>query len=387
MTHFSRPSLHPPVISSPDDKQLAETQLSSLLARQASSVESDAAATLGSIQVPLTTVSKLGNFDSYISVGFRSTSGTQKPVSMLFDTGNIVLVAPYWEAIEALPDWQSNYQVLCAGTEPWWCPANVVRGPIEISTRLGQIYTLSDCIFYACTGDVGNGRTANFGAGRISSPTQVCDSYEMQTPLMYNSIHPYAEIDLAPAESILAESGDLKVASGSLLKLHKDMPTGYSLFDIIPDKDWMSLIPKALSIGKTKTGWPAQLRSPIAMVDTGGGPANLSDPQGHLSNRQWPDEVPNPDWVNDSVGDCKGSTNCKSTKTDITIEMGDESASITYEINTSVLPNSVRGLTLVMCQNNCFMEGQNGMNIGGISALSLSVLIDYQNGRVGLKKK
>ena len=40
-----------------------------------------------------------------------------------------------------------------------------------------------------------------------------------------------------------------------------------------------------------------------------------------------------------------------------------------------------------MCQNDCYMEGQNGMNIGGVSALSIRILIDYQNARVGLKKK
>jgi multisubunit Na+/H+ antiporter MnhB subunit len=51
------------------------------------------------------------------------------------------------------------------------------------------------------------------------------------------------------------------------------------------------------------------------------------------------------------------------------------------------MPPSVRGLTLVMCERNSFMMGQNGMNIGGISALMNAILIDYTNARVGLKPK
>ena len=197
---FSRPSLHPPVVASEEDMKLAETRFSELLAtRPPATGEVDA--TSGFIEIPLTTISMGGNFDSYISVGPRSASGEAQFIPLLFDTGNTVLVLPEWEAIAALPDWQSNYQVLCNGYEPWGCPANVVKGPIQIMTQRGQIYTLQDCIFYACTGvpKKGDTRTANFGAGRVSSPTNVCTDQQMLTPLMYNMSRPYAEINLAPS--------------------------------------------------------------------------------------------------------------------------------------------------------------------------------------------
>jgi hypothetical protein len=375
MIYFSQPSLHPPVVSSPDKKALVEKQLSSLLAKQGPSGEG-VAAQADYFEIPLTTVTETGNFDSYISIGFRSASNPS-PLSMLFDTGNTMLVVPNWEDIAALPDWKSNYEILGPGTEPWGCPANVVKGPIEIPTRLGYTYTLNECIFYACTGvsPTTGRRTSNFGAGRIT----VAQPSGVKTPLQYNSAHPYAEINLAPAESIFAEGGGVKVASGSFLKLTKAMPAGYTLFDIIPDCSWMSLIPNTLIIGDVKTNWPGHLSSPIAMVDTGGGPANLADPDGHLSNKTWPPVARVPDWTN-----CKY---CTATQAKLTIELGDQNASMSYTIDPSTLPQPAQGLTLVACQENGYMYGNNGMNIGGVSALFLSILIDYENAQVGLKVK
>jgi hypothetical protein len=373
--YFSNPSLHPPVISSADNKKLVEQQLS-LLESQKSPDPDSSATPSGFFEIPLTTVSETGNFDSLITINFRSTA-SPSPLTMLFDTGNTMLVVPYWEAITALPDWASNYTELTTGTEPWECPAKVVRGPIEITTKLGHIYTLEDCIFYACTdiSPLTGTRTANFGAGRITSP----QLHGMKTPLQYNANHPYAEINLASSASIFAEDGGVKVASGSFLNLYRDMPTGYQLFDIIPNLDWMSLIPKSLIIGNIKTHWPGKLSSPIAMVDTGGGPANLEDPDGHLSNQTWSPVAQVPDWT-----DCK---NCNATQATITLEIGDENGSMSYKMDPSLLPAPAQGLTLVMCQENVYMEGHNGMNIGGISALFLSILIDYENAQIGLKVK
>ena len=56
-------------------------------------------------------------------------------------------------------------------------------------------------------------------------------------------------------------------------------------------------------------------------------------------------------------------------------------------MNESAFPPPAQGLTLVMCQMNQFMMGQRGMNIGGVSALVNSILIDYANCRVGFKPK
>jgi len=45
------------------------------------------------------------------------------------------------------------------------------------------------------------------------------------------------------------------------------------------------------------------------------------------------------------------------------------------------------GLTLVMCKVNDYMMGKQGMNIGGLSALFNTILIDYGHAKVGLKPK
>ena len=51
------------------------------------------------------------------------------------------------------------------------------------------------------------------------------------------------------------------------------------------------------------------------------------------------------------------------------------------------MPLPVQGLTAVMCKTNAFMMKQQGMNIGGISALFNRVLIDYEGTQVGLAPK
>jgi hypothetical protein len=48
---------------------------------------------------------------------------------------------------------------------------------------------------------------------------------------------------------------------------------------------------------------------------------------------------------------------------------------------------TVQWLTLVMGELNSFMTGQQGMNIGGLSALVNYILADYQKFQVGLKPK
>ena len=40
-----------------------------------------------------------------------------------------------------------------------------------------------------------------------------------------------------------------------------------------------------------------------------------------------------------------------------------------------------------MCKINHYMMGQQGMNIGGLSALFNAILIDYGQAKVGLKPK
>jgi hypothetical protein len=378
--YFSPPSLHPALIVSPDHKAEIEKEFSSLVHRRRPK-------TGDSFEIPLTTVSLNSNFDAYIDVSYKGAPPASA-VQLVVDSGNSMLVVPRWEDIEALPNCNLDYQVLGVSSEPWGCPANVVRGPIDLATTSGDTYRLEDCLFYACTGDspTGGSRTANFGAGCVSPwtangwnrPSGV--GVIMQAPLSYNSSYPYAEFNYAPSADIYGPADTPKIATGSYLKVHKRKPSGHRMFEIIPNLEWMSLTAEALSIGDTRTLWPGTVSSPIAMIDTGGGPVFLSDPNGYVYGNTWPDRVANPTWTSDSV-------DCQSTSDLIVIELGDRNNSVFYKIDTSLLPPAVQGLTLVMCKINSYMMGQNGMNIGGISALVNYILIDYRKCRVGLKPK
>jgi hypothetical protein len=383
--YFSPPSLHPPLIASPDHRTATEEQFSLLVRRRPE--RRPAMPTPDSLEIPLTTVSLNSNFDAYIDIWFKG-SPAASAIQLVVDSGNSMLVVPRWEDIAALPHSSADYVVLGAAHEPWGCPANVVRGPIDLATASGDPYRLEDCVFYACTGEPSSGRsrTANFGAGCISpwtasgwnKPAGI--GVTMQAPLSYKKSHPYVEFNYAPAASIYGAANTPRVAMGSYLKVYKEEPPGHHMFDVSPDLKWMSLTPKALSIGGAKTLWPGTVSSPIAMIDTGGGPVFLSDPNGCVYNTSWPDPVANPTWTSHSV-------DCQSTSDFIAIELGDSNRSISYKINTSDLPSTVQGLTLVMCKLNSFMMGEQGMNIGGISALVNYILVDYHRAKVGLKPK
>ena len=320
-------------------------------------------------------------FDSYMHLGFAGWSGDQF-MPILVDSGNSMLVVPRWEDIAAIPNWQNLYTVLGSGIEPWGCPAHAVRGPIQIATADGQSLSIPECEFYACTG--GAYRTSNFGAGCITPwsanvhsiyTTNAGGTAVLQSPLSYLANFPLAEFHFAGSTSAPG------VSENSVLRLHSTAPTGFTMMDIVPASPWMALRPQSLTIGGTPTDWPGTAVESIAMLDTGGGPAYLSDPSGFVYKRQWLPSSQNPDWTN-SLN--PKSTACVSTLASVTIMLGDGKNSFTYTIDESLLPKSTQGLVLVMCQDNGYMFCRYGMNIGGISMLSLRMLIDFQNSQVGL---
>ncbi|MBV8211765.1 MAG: hypothetical protein JOZ08_00910 [Verrucomicrobia bacterium] len=381
---FSAHSLHSPVIVLPEQQATVGARVASILADQRRIIEQALVqpAMGDSIQIPLTTVSLDSNFDAYVNIGFRG--GRNRPsTTLLVDSGNSTLIVPSWDDIAALPNSAKNYTVLGTAKEPWESKANIVRGPIEIATATGGIYTIENCVFYACTEKPG---TANFGVGCIrpwsadgwNTPKGI--GVTLQAPLSYDTLYPYAAFDYAPAENVLPGEATPNVTAGSSLVLYKSPPPGYKMLDITPNLEWMSVVPKALSIGNAKTGWPGSVESPIAMVDTGGGPVFLTDPNGYVYNLAWPASTTCPLWTSKS-------TDCQCTGANITVELTDGTNSISYIIDTDRLPPTVRGLTLVMCKVNSYMMGMQGMNIGGISALFNSILIDYLNGRVGFRSK
>jgi hypothetical protein len=343
------------------------------------------AAPSAGMQVPLSTVTyqpnppaSLGSFDSQIDISFEGAAAGA-PVQLMVDSGNTTLIIPRYEDIAGL----AGYTVLAQNTkEPWGCPAHIVRGPIILPTRSSGILRIPDCVFYACTGNNGDGeRTANFGLGWTSPWTLDQSGVTVQAPLSYLPQLPFVEVDIQPAQAAAGDPANPVITEASTLTLHDQPPAGYQMLNGVPDAPWLSLVPKSLSIGGVVTAWPGNLASPIAMIDTGGGPVFLSDPSAAVYPAAWPNPVQSPCWTK------PGSLPCESTAAKIVIELGDETSSYTYTIDETLLPPSVQGITLVMCKECEYMRGRNGMNIGGISMLVNYLVIDYRGGRVGLKPK
>jgi hypothetical protein len=400
--NISGPALHPPVLITDAQKAAVADKVKAIVDARSLLLAAKAAPTTvapATFNIPLTTVSRDTNFDALIQIRFRGAersaspclwtsvgaAGNQSPC-LWVDSGNSTLIVPDYDCIEKLSNFKTDYQVLAENvTEPFGCPAKILRGPIDIPA-LGQPFSIENCVFYACTGAVeGEKRTANFGMGWISpwGQTEINEIPSVQAPLSYNAAYPYAEINYAAATEILTAKSEPKVAEGSSLTLYPRgaMPPGFTIFDIIKNLLWMSVRPKSLTIGTKKTSWPGKTSSaPIAMVDTGGGPVFLSDPKGLIYSKRWPQFVPSPSWTLDSFL-------CQSIKEDLTIVIGNQNDSFSYRIDTAILPEPARGLTLVMCNTCKYMMDNQGMNIGGLSALFNHILIDYAAGKVGFKSK
>jgi hypothetical protein len=272
--------------------------------------------------------------------------GPAPPDTIVVDSGNTTLIMPDFGALAALPNFANDFQVLVANTvEPWGCPASIVRGPIEILTADGVLYTIPNCVFFACKGANAQGqRTGNFGIGCVS-PWPVANGIRIQSPLSYNPSYPMAAINFAPAQILLANQPAPAVNGASTLTLYPAVPGGFSMFNIIANLDWMALVPKSLTIGAVKTLWPSNNPPPIAMIDCGGGPVYLSDPNGYLYKQVWPEQAQLPGWANN------GSVACQAIKDDIQIELGDAAASLSLTIAEGALPPSVQSLTMVICQS------------------------------------
>lgn len=379
--NFSPPTLHPTLIENDEQRSLIQQEMQNRAALRAPEVAVLAAAgEMEMVTIPLTTVSEQGGFDAWIDVRFP-TPGAPVTASLLVDSGNSMMIVPNGEALAGVP----GYTILGTATEPWGCPANVVQGPLQLVTQDGSLFEIQDCVFYACTGNNSLGqRTANFGAGRIipwsasgwNTPPGL--GVTMQSPLSYATSHPYAELVYAPAETMFSLSGAALVNDESQLILHASLPDGYTLLEIIPGIEWMSVVPQSLTIGGQLTGWPGTVPSPIAMIDTGGGPVFLSDPNNYVYGATWPDTVLCPTWAAGSQ-----SCNCVSDSLTIGLAGSGGSASYSYTIDTAAMPSSVQGLTAVMCQINQYMRGQQGMNVGGITALFNQILICYQGTQIG----
>jgi len=385
---LSMHSLHASVLDSPKDAAGIRAQLQSIAHKRRTLVGPSAPrATEATIAIPLTVVSKDCNFDACINIRFQGQP-TGALTWLIVDSGNSTLIVPSWDDIKGLPAYTTLGDA--PDGEPFGCPAKVVQGPIEIPTTDGSVYTIENCVFYACTAPGPNGITRNFGAGCVVPwsasgwNTPLDAGPTLQAPLSYNIQYPYADIAYAPAAAAVQCDGTAMVAEGSSIVLSQTPPEGYAMLDITPGLPWMSLVPKSLSIAGNLTEWPGIVRSPLAMIDTGGGPVFLNDPNGYLYSKAWqqPPMSCSTTWTSGSK-DC----NCISVAIAFELENASKTTSYKLTIDPSILPSTAQGLTLVMCRINEFMMCQQGMNIGGINALFYHILIDYLTGQVGFKPK
>ena len=372
-----RARLHPPISTSRVLPPESVSQLVALtLDRFALTTAMSAPGTnVGSVSIPISTVSASGKFDALIDVIVAGLA----PVPTCLDTGNSCLVLPYFEKISRAPNFLTRYQVWPdVVEEPFGARARLVRGPVAFSAR-NVNYAISDCVFYACIGPNGRGeRTANFGAGIVSPWPQVSGFGEVKMPFLYDRQFKFVEINMAATKDVVSSTAAVRVNDASEITLHRSEPDGFSMFKILPGKPWMALRPSAVNLGDWKTGWPGDIEDPIAMIDTGGGPVFLSDPQNVFQNSHWNNNAKLPEWA---------SRDCRATAAPVSVEFREGSRHFSYSIDTSDLPTAVRGLTLLACEACEFMFGWPGMNIGGVSALFNAILIDVDGQRVGFRAK
>ncbi|HEY3755216.1 MAG TPA: hypothetical protein VGL42_03605 [Opitutaceae bacterium] len=333
----------------------------------------------GALAIELSTVSKDGTFDAWVDIQFDGGPANQS-APMIVDSGNTVLVVPRWEDIQGLSGYTLLGQVKYGPFNS--VDVNVVEGPILIPTQGGGVLRIPNCIFYACTCDP---RVSNFGVGCVtpwsagSSNALLAGAPTLQSPLSYLSAYPCVEF-LYQAGGLFGNIPEPVVSGASLLNLYPVVPDGYTMMGIFPNYGWMSVAATSLGISGATTAWPGAAPTAIAMVDTGGGPVFVTDPNNLLANGGWAPAATCPSWMD-------SSTACQCIAADLEIELADPNGGTTffYAIKPGTLPASAQGLTAIMCEENVFLRSQYGMNIGGLSLLFASVVIDYASNRVGFK--
>jgi hypothetical protein len=379
--------LHPRVIQSTEHRAIVSKKLQEIgEQRRKAAVRRASPGLRTSIEIPLTTVSLGSNFSASINIAFQG-QGTLTPLEV--DSGSSTLIVPHWEVIKDSYTDVLGYEIV----EPFGCPARLMRGPIILPDALGGPYTIPDCVFYACTGpNKYNDRTHIFGAGCItpwaaSGWNTPGDNVVLRAPQAYDEAYPFAEFHYAPAATIFAACDQPTVVGGSRLTLHQCEPPGYTMFEILWSFGWMSLTPTQLWVNGVPTNWAQDAPHKVALIDNGGGPVLFSDPGHHVCNGGCPQPA-TCDPCGTDLSQGPGMKGCQCSRAPIAFCLTDACGCKTYSftIDASRLPETVRGLTFLVCDVNTYIPtGYQGMNIGGISMLFNDLLIDYRAARVGFK--
>ena len=149
-THFSPPALHSHVLHARDAHKVKEEvgrKLEEISAgRREAAKRAPTESAPDSVAIPLTTVSRWGNFDAYISIQFRSSSGLSD--SLLVDSGNSVLIVPHGENLVGL---DLPYLTTPSWVREWSHGVVPAISSIDISTTDGGICTASSMHVLATT--------------------------------------------------------------------------------------------------------------------------------------------------------------------------------------------------------------------------------------------
>src|ERR1700744_4547683 len=178
---------------------------------------------------------------------------------------------------------------------------------------VGGAHTIENCLFYAYTGlnpqHPEYGLTANFGVGCLnpwcaSGGNTPIPGQVIRVPLANDPAYPFAEFHYAPATTVFKSCDEPCVTPGSRLVLHRCAPSGYTMFDIVPNLIWMSLTPVQLWVNGVATAWAQDAPYKIALIDNGGGPVLLSGPFLQVCCGTCPDSTQCPSALT-------GGTNCR----------------------------------------------------------------------------
>ena len=344
----------------------------------------------------------VANYDSFISVEYRK-GGEWVPTTetMLFDTGSVALILPYYKNLDA-----TKYRTIKDNiTEPWGCPAKILKGPI----RLGGM-EIPECQFIACTGPNTYKRRTHICGASISSRNE---------PYVYPS-SPIVQVCKKlkrPFFEVVINTSNLK----SQVSFFSNKPPSYSQknvggpFPIIPNENWTAIAIEGIKVDGTKwqklpQGCPAgepdcgcyvdnqcwgsidydeancanefidakwcMASNPankyIGLLDTGGGPIMINDDKQQSLASVFKNTTKCPGWLSSSLG-----AQCFSDQ--ITVSISSD-----FEVK---YPNNGKTTTVLFPRKNIFTSSGE-LNFGGQFFLyGCNVLYDINSQEVYLQPK
>lgn len=290
--------------------------------------------------------------DQYINISLDG--GPVNGESLLFDTGNSMLIYPYWEHLKGLKSYSIINGLDGNIREPWGCPAYRVKGPIILNNQ----YTINNCEFLACNDNNTAGkRTSNFGAG-----------YTLKFDWNYLGLKSYIETPLRYSDCKYLE---INFSDNYLNIYENSIPTGYNMMNILDELEWMSSTINNIYMGeKSYPLWIKSLNRKYAELDTGGGPILINDPQNDII----PDIKA---YISDTESYKGWGEECNGYNvSNFLATIGEKSYDIMIPMNKGQIEKVETTTNAVICKKNIYTAS---INLGGQLYYYYNALIDYRN--------